>query len=589
MPNHLFVIAAGGTGAKVVESLLHLCAAGLGPDKLDVLVLDVDQANGNVHRTSETAKLYDTLHQWDWSISPRQATGTDPIRQAQVSFFRTTVKLHLCLEPISMVKEGGLEVHLRSEEGSRNLLNVLYTQAEQSSECEKGFLARPNLGSVVLGGHLDEMFDDENDKEKKTGAVTFKEQLVTALNGASEANPVPVVMVGSIFGGTGASMFPVVCQCLKKAICPNGVEANWKKVSPIAVMLAPYFLPNQATKDQKGEEETVDPSRFLVDTANTLDHYTSTSGLDGFQAAYLIGSDNPGQNRLRFVDGARDQANPPFIEEVVAALAILDASKSDGTGLGPRRIYQPPNANAIEWAHLPIEGNGAFHLALLLELAAFVLLRAGAGALSGGLLEACEKWSAEFELLPFYDRLLGNWAKDAFSTTYGTSHEGSGWSRLNNQMLLTGQASASQAQPALAEYVYRLLLWARTALPPDGPYRLVKLGKEEKMDYALVWELMCGVAKEEIEPATSGSGPKDNALVRLARAATVALAKMATMQVPRHGLVLSAAGALPGFPSSRESAALPLSLPIAHNGMEDLAVENKLSAAIHPTFTKNEN
>jgi hypothetical protein len=578
MANNLFVIAAGGTGAKVVESLLHLCAAGLGPGQLDVLLLDVDQANGNVDRTTGTAKLYEKLSQWDWSIAPKQVHGTGLIRQAQMQFFRSKVTMHTCLESISMVREGGLAVHLRMEEGARNLLNVLYTEAEQTSKCEKGFLARPNLGSLVLGGHLSEMF-----AARTGGAVAFKERLLSVLNGATEAAPVPVVMVGSIFGGTGASMFPVVCQCLKKALVPEADAPIWKKVAPSAVMLAPYFLPNQAPANERAEVETVDPSRFLVDTANTLSHYTSTSGLDSFKSAYFIGSDDPTQNRLRFVDGAREQANPPFIEEVVAALAVLDAGKTISSGNGSRRIFQPPKADALEWDHLPFEGDGAFHLALLLEVAAFILLRAHSGRpLSGGLLEACEAWSAEFELLPWYKRLLDGWAKHSFGDSYHTNHEGSGWSRLNNEKILSGEAAASKARDALAEYSFRLLLWSRTALPSDGPYRLVKLGQE--MDYAIVWELMCGVAREEIEP--NGSGPGDNALVRLVRAAAVGLAKIVTGQVPKKGVVLSPEGALKGFPSNREGNPQPMSLPIARDGMDDLAKNNNVARDIHNEFTK---
>jgi hypothetical protein len=400
-------------------------------------------------------------------------------------------------------------------------------------------------------------------------------------------SPIPLVVIGSIFGGTGASLFPVAWQRIRSAIAAADDPTVWKKVKPIAVMLAPYFLPNQANAtDQRSEAETVDPSRFLADTANTLDHYTNTKGLEGYDAAYLIGSDHPGRNQLRFVEGAREQANPPFIEEVIAALAAMHGGSAP-PGVGTRRrIYRPPQSDALDWQHLPFEGDGTFRLALLLELAAFTLLQARSGQpLSGGLLDACKHWSSEFELLPFYDRLLGTWARANFSHAYGNGHpDGRGWSRLSDQKILTGDASASAALKPLAEYTYRVLHWARSALPGSEAYRLVKLG--EDMDYQVVWEVMCGVTEGEIAPAMHATGEKDNALVRLARTAAVALAKVATGQLPRG--IVNTSGALPGFPSGHEAAKRPLGLPIGHHGMDKVAGAIGVDPDVHTKFTSTE-
>lgn len=578
------MVAAGGTGAKVVESLVHLCAAGLGPMRADVLLLDVDQANGNVARTQETIELYQKLSQWDWTISPREANTGEAIRDAQVRFFATEIKLHLCLEPIEIVSTGGLEAHL-DPHGGRTLLDLLYTQSEQESVCAKGFLARPNLGSLVLGGHLARML-----KAESGGAVEFKRSFSDALNGATPNSRVPLIIAGSIFGGTGASLFPVACACLQEAVNPTSNSQMWKdKVSTAAVMLAPYFLPRaSAADDVNSEAETVDPSRFTADTANTLDHYTDTNGLSSFNAAYLIGSDDPGQNQLRFVEGARDQSNPPFIEELVAALAVFDAAQNPARAVDSRRLFEPPAAACLEWRHLPFPQDGSFRLALLLELAAFTLLPARAGQpLSGGLLDGCQRWSDQFELLPWYERLLGNWARANFSEGYGTSDtRGSGWKTLSNEKTLPGEAAASRARQPIAEYFLRCVLWARSALPSSGPYGLVKLGEE--MDYAVVWELICGVTEREIEPATHGTGVKDNALVRLERAAAVALAKIAVGRTPARGVVNSVANALPGFPGRHEGPPKPLSLPIAYHAIEELAHSAGVRSDVHEKFTKTQ-
>lgn len=578
---HLFLIAAGGTGAKVAESLIHLCAAGLGPAQLDVLLLDVDKDNGNVERTRDAAELYSKLRVWDWTLSPRSTAKGGAVPLAGTRFFQTALTLHPCLDEISAVNEGGLRVHLHDEPGAQPLLDLLYDEQEQDSQCEKGFLARPNLGSLVLGGHLREKFAAESG-----GAAAFKARLFDALSGASAEKPVPLMVVGSIFGGTGASLFPVVCECVREAVSLGQKDSgNWEKVAPCAVMLTPYFLPNQTGAET--EEDTVDPSRFQVDTANALRHYVDTTVLNGFEMAYLVGSDQPQLTRLKFVDGARDQANPALLEEVVAALAAFDAGSAGHDPSRARRVYQPPSGE-VGWTSLPFPAQGAARLALLLELAAFVLLPAGKDQeLSGGLLYACRHWHDQFELLPWYETLLGGWARANFSHAFDRSKPGGGWGRLADANVLPGHAAGSLARDLLAEYSYRLLLWARTALPDTATCHLVRMGKE--MDYALVWEVMCGLSADEIEPpdrAAGGAG--DNAFVRLARAAAVAMARIAAGQYPRGGNVVNRTPALPGFPGQGEGEPQPCLLPIDQAQLPELAARYNLTADAHAKYVKTE-
>ena len=65
-----YVIGIGGTGAKCVEALIHLCAAGLMPDRkngqgqplgkedLYVAFVDSDVSNGSLERAQITLNQY---------------------------------------------------------------------------------------------------------------------------------------------------------------------------------------------------------------------------------------------------------------------------------------------------------------------------------------------------------------------------------------------------------------------------------------------------------------------------------------------------------------------------------------------------
>ena len=61
MVEDLFLISGGGTGAKVVEAFTHLCAAGIGPKRAHVLLIDADTANGNLNRATATINAYKRL------------------------------------------------------------------------------------------------------------------------------------------------------------------------------------------------------------------------------------------------------------------------------------------------------------------------------------------------------------------------------------------------------------------------------------------------------------------------------------------------------------------------------------------------
>ena len=54
----LTYFALGGSGIRALEPLLHLCALGLGPRQLNVVLIDPDQSNAAVTRSRELLDLY---------------------------------------------------------------------------------------------------------------------------------------------------------------------------------------------------------------------------------------------------------------------------------------------------------------------------------------------------------------------------------------------------------------------------------------------------------------------------------------------------------------------------------------------------
>src|SRR5690349_7122656 len=54
----LTLFALGGSGARALEPMLHLCALGLGPRQLKVIIVDPDQSNAAVQRSRGLMERY---------------------------------------------------------------------------------------------------------------------------------------------------------------------------------------------------------------------------------------------------------------------------------------------------------------------------------------------------------------------------------------------------------------------------------------------------------------------------------------------------------------------------------------------------
>lgn len=566
--SHTFVMAAGGSGAKTIEALVHLCAAGLGPEKLDVLLLDVDQNNGNSKRCQGLLTLYQHLQQagsWRARPSGRAAGAAAP---EEIHFFRTRITAHYLHEAVEIVNGGGLQLHLsgKKDKVALPVLDLLFDEDEQTSLCLEGFMARPNLGSLILAQHLSDAF-----KEEGSGAFSWKKVLSVAIGTNAQ---VPVFVIGSVFGGTGASLIPIACQCLQQALELKPNDAAWNKTIRSAIMLLPYFHPASEPNDK------VDASRFHADTITTLTHYERSSALQEFNRLYLVGSDDSSRNALKYCPGASDQANPCYLEEFIAASAVLHG----GTQL---QVNQQKNLHLVEfltggnfdWAALPHDSR---RLGLFAHFCAFLLAPEDADSpLASGMLSFIRHHSEQMPLLPLVQALLTPWAKKQLKSDFDQTQPC--WTQLVDATK-SKTASVQQHEKQIAEYAWRFLLWADHALPTKGEHSLVEFGRT--IDYGVVWEVLCGLDISEIDPETAS---EDNTLIRLCRAAACALEKIATGQFEKKPVVLNAPGNHPVFPGSKSGPHAECRIPLDKKQLKEAGAKHKLREDIHVEYNRTAN
>ena len=177
---------------------------------------------------------------------------------------------------------------------NKALTKALFSEKELNMDMERGFKGHPNIGSVVMNqlGRSEEFLDIANEfgPEDK------------------------IFIISSIFGGTGASGFPVLLKTLRTSDrIPNRGLVNNAPIGAVTVL--PYF---QVKHDDSSE---IDSSTFTSKTKAALSYYHRT--LRGMTTTlYYVGDNNPSTYDNH--EGSVEQRNNAHFVELMSALAILD-------------------------------------------------------------------------------------------------------------------------------------------------------------------------------------------------------------------------------------------------------------------------
>lgn len=299
----LYIIAIGGTGARCVEAITYLSASGVfGDEPLNILFVDPDVSNGNLSRTRETLNRYENCRnliikqekRFPWMRTPLIDFGLwSPFADSP----------HRTLNDLFHYNS-----YRQQNPNLGHLVDVLYTQDERQQKLDIGFCGRPAIGAAVMSLLGQEIW--QTDPWKK---------FIAAINGdLGEGKSPKVFLIGSIFGGTGASGLPTIHRLIAQKLTS---ENKRQEVKLGSLLMLPYF---QFPEPDTTNNIYARSDDFLLNTKAALRYYTSqqTEPNDelNFDVVYLMGSPD-----LAKVDsssiGRNSQRNPPHFIELYAALA----------------------------------------------------------------------------------------------------------------------------------------------------------------------------------------------------------------------------------------------------------------------------
>lgn len=288
----LYVFGIGGTGSRVLKSLTMLLASGVdcGVDAIVPVIIDRDMSNRDLTRTRLLIDNYIAVN--------NVAAKTDTNR-----FFRTKIELlngELCLQLKDNAQKFDDFIGKRAmTRENQAFVEMLFSKETLGMDMTVGFQGNPNVGSVVLNQFEDsELFKAfANDFNKDRGDKIF--------------------IISSIFGGTGASGFPLLHKILRTRKTEGGLN-NWGQINtaPIgAITVLPYFSVKEATAGS-----LVDANTFIDKAKAALSYYkVMDKQLD---TMYYVADKQV--STYEHNKGGDQQRNNAHFVELAAAMAVLD-------------------------------------------------------------------------------------------------------------------------------------------------------------------------------------------------------------------------------------------------------------------------
>jgi hypothetical protein len=329
----LFIIGIGGSGAKCIESIVHLAAAGLySEEAIEILFIDPDEANGNVERARNSLRIYQDCQQL--------ISGGN--RLANINWMSTPIKSHNLWSPFSEQpynKDLASFFKYNSMEGSSaplaNLFDVLYAPEERQQQLDEGFRGRPAIGAAVMS----QVDLKQLDKEPWASLIQ------SISNDANNGKKPKILLCGSVFGGTGASGVPTIAKLLRSKLKADKLE-NTVKIG--GIFLLPYFsFSAPSGEDSRGLYAAAD--RFLLNTEAALRYYVSQAG-SLFDTVYVLGNENSVD--LKFSVGKGTQTNLPHFVELYAGLAARNFLKVEDRN-NPIVLISRQQTGRLTWQDLP--------------------------------------------------------------------------------------------------------------------------------------------------------------------------------------------------------------------------------------------
>lgn len=339
-----YLIAAGGTGAKCVNAFVNLCAAGLMPDQdpVQLYFVDADQHNGNRGTTIEGIERYQK------AFTGFKELGADlghdcPLFKTPIMYKKGDPQHNW--NPIQnpgFKLSNILDINSLQSKGHKDLYRALFAKHKREDvSFQNGFLGWPSVGSAIISSAFSDM-------EHLTDAI------------AKDPNA-KVLLMGSIFGGTGAASIPTLAKLLQKSFRSQNNPNNREHRSLGMVLMLPYFMfdNGDVESNKYHENPNIDPLNFALKTKYALKYYYNHKMHEICDKIYLLGDSHLNKVSYEKQIGGQTQKNKPHYMELYAAFAAINFfGQKHNDDSDSNQVYMETcrrSVDSVNWGDLPYE------------------------------------------------------------------------------------------------------------------------------------------------------------------------------------------------------------------------------------------
>lgn len=333
-----YIFAIGGTGARVLRSLTMLMASGIKDANgnpfdgtICPIIIDYDEHNGDKDRAIQTMKRYSAVH--DLIMKGKDAGLNAKLTEGKKPFFTPKIEQILTNWSWQFDLQNNRKLKYRDyisydniasfHPETQNLIDSLYdtdnssVYTELNLDMTVGFQGNPNIGSVV--------FDDLKN------CPEFKETFTDSFREGDR-----IVIIGSIFGGTGSSGIPKIVAAIK-----NHADSKIKSAEISVVLVLPYFAVGTPATGQISIKSAI----FNSKTKAALNYYETSGTNKDIKNIYYVGDKIP--TKVDPHIGAQSQKNNAHIVEMISAMSVLHVMTNTPNN-GVTRKYKFNAANEIK-------------------------------------------------------------------------------------------------------------------------------------------------------------------------------------------------------------------------------------------------
>lgn len=331
----LFVFAIGGTGSRVLTSLVFQLAAGAkfkDSDGNDIknlsivpIIVDPHATNAGLNQLNKLLRYYREIHKKIYQGRAENenarngffATRIESLKEAYQGEKNITDTFFYNMRTVSDKSFSEYIDRHSLEEQDKCMVDMLFSKSELLKSMGEGFYGSPNKGCVAL-----------NEFVKSQDFNIFKQ----AFSYDKEPqNCDKIFVIGSIHGGTGAAGLPLIVSSIRNLYSPKNRDITGNDavaMAPIGVLaVMPYF------KVAFNKDSDINENDWIPKIKSALKYYDTS--LNRFINRIYYISDPQGTSAFENDSGRNEQkGNKAHVVEYIGATAMFDFLQKNNDNLG---------------------------------------------------------------------------------------------------------------------------------------------------------------------------------------------------------------------------------------------------------------